>query len=146
MNAPSPPPAFVDDYLLYLLARASHQVSRQFHEVVREAGLQVPEWRVLATLADGPVTVGELADVTLMQQPTLTKILDRMTAQGLVTRRRHDGDGRKVLVESTDAGQRTVARLLNAARRHEVDVLAGYDHGEVQALKQALKRLIAATD
>lgn len=145
MNAPSPPTGFVDDYLLYLLARASHQVSRQFHAVVRDAGLQVPEWRVLARLADGPVTVGELADVTLLQQPTLTKILDRMAAQGLVARRRHDGDGRKVLVEGTAAGQRMVARLLAGARQHETAILADYAPDEAAALKQALKRLITAT-
>jgi DNA-binding MarR family transcriptional regulator len=145
MNAPAPQTGFVDDYLLYLLARASHQVSRQFHAVVRTEGLQVPEWRVLARLADGPVTVGELADVTLMQQPTLTKILDRMAAQDLVTRRRHGDDGRKVLVESTPAGRQMVDRLLAAARRHEAETLADYDADEVQALKRALKRLIAAT-
>ena len=34
--------AFIDDYLLYLLARASHQASRQFHQVIKAQGVPVP--------------------------------------------------------------------------------------------------------
>ena len=54
---------FVDNYLLYLLARASNEVSAQFHARLKSHGLHVPEWRVLASLSDGDgMTVGELAD------------------------------------------------------------------------------------
>ena len=45
---------FVDDYLLYLLARASHVVSAEFHATLRRAGVAVPVWRVLATLSGSP--------------------------------------------------------------------------------------------
>src|SRR5690606_15491283 len=47
---PEAMPRFVDDYLSYLLARASHQVSRAFHAQLKPYGLSVPQWRVLATL------------------------------------------------------------------------------------------------
>jgi DNA-binding MarR family transcriptional regulator len=140
-----PAAGFVDDYLLYLLARASHQASRQFHAVVKARGLQVPEWRVLATLADGPRTIGTLADITLIQQPTLTKVVDRMAASGLVCRRRDGGDRRKVVVMATETGQATVADLLVSAREHENAVLSGYSNGEASALKAALRTLIERT-
>ena len=53
---------FVNDYLLYLLARASSEVSAQFHQRLKTHGLQVAEWRVLASLSDGDgMTIGELA-------------------------------------------------------------------------------------
>ena len=48
-----PKGAFVDDYLSYLLARASHVVYKEFNREVRAAGLTSLEWRVLATLSDG---------------------------------------------------------------------------------------------
>jgi len=137
---------FVDDYLLSLLARASFQVSRQFHDVVRQAGLRVPEWRVLATLDGGPATIGELAAITLVQQPTLTKVIDRMERGGLVCRRRDPDDRRRVLVAATDKGRETVAALLQAARTHEASVLAAYDPNEADALKLALRTLIQRTD
>lgn len=136
---------FVDDYLLYLLARASHQASRQFHQVVKAHGLKVPEWRVLARLADGPCTIGELAAVTLIEQPTLTKIVDRMSARGWVERRGHPEDGRKVLVAGTAGGLKRIATLLPLARAHERELLARYAPDDGQALKRTLHELIRRT-
>ena len=53
---------FIDGYLAYLLARASHLISAEFHAVVRRSRLPVLQWRVLATLADGQrLSVGEVA-------------------------------------------------------------------------------------
>jgi len=134
---------FVEDYLLYLLARASHQVSRQFHRQVRAAGLNVPEWRVLASLSDADGrTVGDLAAMTLLAQPTLTKVLNRMQRDGLVRRGPDADDGRKVRIFSTAAGRAVCGRLLARARAHEAETLAAYAPAEARRLKDALKTLI----
>lgn len=138
--------AFIDDYLLYLLARASHQASRQFHQVIKAQGVPVPQWRVLATLNDGPRTIGDLAEITLIQQPTLTKLIDRMAREGLVRRQPHSDDGRKVVVAIAGRGAALVRKLLPQAKRHETDVLAGYDGDEAATLKRILRTLIARTD
>ncbi len=144
MPAVSDGPGFVDDYLLYLLARASHQVSRQFHRQVKTAGLSVPEWRVLVTLNDGDGrTVGELAAFTLLEQPTLTKVLNRMARDGLITREADATDARRVRIYSTAAGRARVAGPMQAAKSHERQVLKGYGADEARALKDALKTLIA---
>jgi DNA-binding transcriptional ArsR family regulator len=80
--------AFVHDYLPYLLGQANHAVHRVFAPRLRAAGLASTEWRVLATLSDGDgLTIGELAAEVLAQQPTLTKLVDRMERAGLVERR-----------------------------------------------------------
>lgn len=134
---------FVDDYLAYLLARASHGISGQFHQQVRAAGLSVPEWRVLASLAEGDGRpVGEVAALVLAKQPTLTKLIDRMAAAGLVRRGRSAGDGRQRLVYITAAGRRRVAPLLAAAKRHEAAVLAALGAADAGRLKGLLRRLI----
>jgi DNA-binding MarR family transcriptional regulator len=134
---------FIDDYLSYLLARASHLVSRQFHAQLKPRGMPVPVWRVLSTLSDGdglPVT--ELAKITLFKQPTLTKVIDRMSKQGLVERRPSDRDRRKVLVFITAKGRAAVADLLVRAKQHEREVLTGLTEADVDALKAALHNLI----
>lgn len=134
---------FVDDYLGYLLAHASHLVTRRFHAQLKPHGVPVPVWRVLANLwdADGlPVT--ELAHYTLFKQPTLTKVIDRMSRQGLVERRPSQRDRRKVLVYITPKGRSVVADLLVGANQHERDMLAGYSSVEVERLKAALHTLI----
>lgn len=136
---------FVEDYLLYLLARASQQASAQFHAVVKSRGLSVPEWRVLGALWSRPTTIGALAEVTLYQQPTLTKVIDRMERDGLVARRTDAADGRRTLVDLTAAGRGTAAALVPMARDHERSVLRGYAPAEAAALKRALRILIART-
>lgn len=133
---------FVDDYFLSLLARASHAVSAEFHARLRSRGVSVPVWRVLATLSGSPgETVGALAEACLLQQPTMTKVLDRMERDGLVRRRQDEADRRLVRLVLTPRGEAMVAELLAAARAHEAELMAR--HPEAQAMKDLLRALIA---
>jgi MarR family transcriptional regulator, organic hydroperoxide resistance regulator len=140
------PASFVDNYLLYLLARASEQASRQFHAQVKRHGLKVPEWRVLAAISDRPQNIGELAKITLYQQPTLTKVVERMVADDLVQKTRDRNDKRIVRVQITAKGQATFNNLRGAALAHETQVLSQYTEKESTHLKGLLKQLIARTD
>lgn len=139
----APAARFIDDYLLYLLARASSQASGQFHARLKTLAVPVPHWRVLAALSDGaPMTVSTLARIVLSKQPTLTKVIDRMERRGLAERRAGERDRRQVLVRITPAGRRTVRGLLKRAKAHEKEVLAGYSAAEVVQLKATLRMLI----
>ena len=143
--------SFIQGYLLYLLARASHELSAEFHARLRRLGVSVGEWRVLATLSGprgerggegGGETVGALAAACLMQQPTMTKLLDRMERAGLVARVGDAGDRRRVTVVITETGRLRVAGMLEAARAHEAEAMARL--GPVgEELKAALRRLLA---
>lgn len=134
---------FVDDYLAYLLARASSLVSDEFHREVAAAGLGVSEWRLLATLSDGRArTINELADIVLAKQPTVTKVVDRLEAGGDVVRSPGEFDKRQSLVTITQTGLTRVTPLLSSARRHETGVLARFGASESDALKDSLRRLI----
>ncbi len=134
---------FVDDYLLYLLARASTEVSGQFHKQLKQHGLQVPEWRVLATLSDGDgMTLGELAVRALQRQPTMSKIVDRMERSGLVERRQNESDRRRVCIYITNDGRKRIDAALSDAKIHEADVLSDYGKKEAAVLKSVLKSLI----
>lgn len=142
-NTDTPAPRFVDDYLLYLMARASHVVSAEFHSVLRRAGVQVPVWRVLATLSGSPgETVSGLADACLLQQPTMTKLLDRMVRDGLVKRLPDPRDRRVVRIQMTPRGESLVADLLVSAKKHENEVLARYPEMDAMQLKNLMRALI----
>ena len=134
---------FVDDYLPALLAQASQLISSEFHQVVRSQGLSVSEWRVMASLAGGsPVSIGRLAAVTLTKQPTLTRLLDRMEQRGEVERLAHRSDRRITLVRITAQGSRTVRRLMDLARAHEMRVLEPFGLARAEQLKDTLRRMI----
>ena len=133
---------FVDDYLLSLLARASHVVSSEFHTRLRMRGVSVPVWRVLATLSGSAgETVSSLASACLLLQPTMTKVLDRMERDGLVRRKQDAEDRRLVRIHLTARGEAMVTDLLQAARQHEAEIMAR--HPESAAIKDLLRALIA---
>ena len=133
----------VDDYLSYLLARASHLVASEFHREVRAAGLTVLEWRVLATLSDGRARkVGELAAIALAQQSTMTKLLGRMEAEGRIARSNGDVDRRQSLVRITREGRAALGTLLTRSKRYERAAVTRLTAREAGSLKSALKKLV----
>ncbi len=134
--------SFADDYLPHLLARAAHVISAGFRKELHRDGIQVPVWRVLAVLfGRTTTTVTDLANRCALQQPTLSKLLDRMEQQKLVSRTIDERDRRVVRVTLTAAGKVMAAKLADAAKRHEATLLARYP--QVQGIKDALRVIIA---
>ena len=133
---------FVDSYLPYLLARASFSISSEFHAQVEAAGFTVSEWRILASLSGVKQrTVGELADIVLAKQPTVTKMVLRMADQGLVMRTACTQDKRQAWVSLTLKGKKRVTPLLKNAALHEKNVLSSLGEPQSQALKSILQKL-----
>lgn len=139
----APAASFVDDYLPALLAQASHLISGEFHHVVTAKGFTVSDWRVLASL-DGaePMSIGALARVTTMKQPTLTRVVDRLQARGHVRRIAHATDRRITLIEITPAGDKLVAGLIGLAKEHERRVLEPFGLARSNELKKTLRQMI----
>jgi DNA-binding MarR family transcriptional regulator len=135
---------FVHGYLGYLLGQANHALYKDFDAHVRAAGLSSIEWRVLATLHDGPpLTVSQLAHEVLSKQPTATKLVRRMADQGWVTLLADPDDQRRTLVTTTAAGRKLVRPLLEKARGHEAQMLRTLGASEQAALKKLLAKLAA---
>ena len=133
---------FVDSYLPYLLARASFSISSEFLAQVEAAGFTVSEWRILASLSGVKQrTVGELADIVLAKQPTVTKMVLRMADQGLVMRTACTQDKRQAWVSLTVKGKKRVTPLLKKAALHEKNVLSSLGEPQSQALKSILQKL-----
>lgn len=142
---PSPPtaPSFVEGYLPALLARASQLISGEFHLVARQHGFSISEWRVMASLADGNlISIGDLAQLTVTKQPTVTRLLDRMETKGQVERVPHPSDRRITLVHITPEGSRTIRHLIELAREHERRVLEPFGLARAEELKKTLRQII----
>ncbi len=136
---------FIDNYLPYLLARAGALVSRDFHDRLKRHRVPVLMWRTLSILSDGEgISVGKLAKLTLSKQPTITKLVDRMSEQELVERRAAARDRRRAMVFLTPKGRDLVADLLVAASQLEREMLADFSDDEIGELKASLRTLIAS--
>jgi DNA-binding MarR family transcriptional regulator len=141
--AKTPAGPFIDDYLAYLLARASHLISAEFHVVVRRARLPVLQWRVMAALAGAQsLSIGEVAAIVLTPQSTLTRVAERMVKAGLLLRAADGTDRRITRIKLTAQGMKLAHKLVAQAVEHEAAVLAAVSAADAAALKRILRRLI----
>jgi MarR family transcriptional regulator, organic hydroperoxide resistance regulator len=130
-------------YLPYLVNRTGVRIATAFGDVLREHGITLPMWRVLAALdhADGQ-RISDLAALISIDVSTLSRILDAMQEKGLVERRRgKGGDARVVTVHETKAGHELTGKLIPFARHYEEVALRGFTTEETEALKAMLVRV-----
>jgi DNA-binding MarR family transcriptional regulator len=132
----------VDGYLPYLLARASHLISGEFHATLARQRIPVMHWRVLCSLLEAPMSVTELAKVVIAKQPTMSKLLARMEKQGLIVRESDPADRRSLTVRITPEGARLTQPLVRLAKRHEGSVLGPLGAQDAAKLVGLLRRLI----
>jgi DNA-binding MarR family transcriptional regulator len=116
---PDQPPLNPDEFLPAYFHRITTLLSTRLLERLRIYGVTVPRWRVLVTLMarDGR-TIGDLAEVTIISQPVLSRIIDQMERDSLVTRRTSQRDSRVVEVYLTPRGRGLYAKIAPVAARH----------------------------
>jgi MarR family transcriptional regulator, organic hydroperoxide resistance regulator len=104
MAMPSPLP--LDQQLCFSLYSASMAIGRTYKPLLDRLGLTYPQYLVLHALweEDGR-TVGAIADRLSLESSTVTPLVKRLEAAGLVQRARNPQDERQVQVRLTDRGR-----------------------------------------
>jgi DNA-binding MarR family transcriptional regulator len=95
------------------------------------------ETMLQALAAEGPLTVGELADLLRVRPPTASKAVSRLKALGLVERL---ADGRAARIGLTDEGRGRAEAVERLAREVERDLLGDFGGKERKRLRKLLRR------
>ena len=135
--------------LTWLLHRAAQHMRVGLDEAAREHGLAgARDWIVLSALAAGPrQTQLSLAQSLGLDKTTMTSLLDRMEARGLITRSVDRHDRRARIPELTGAGRQIQAEVTSARDRVEAGLLGGFTADEQRQLRDLLTRLtVVASD
>ena len=135
----------LDRQLCFSVYAAAHALNRVYKPLLDRLGLTYPQYLVLMVLweADGQ-TVKAIGERLFLDSGTLTPLLKRMEAAGIVGRRRDAADERQVRVTLTEKGW----ALRDAVLAEPSPVLCGSGRSveELAALKDELTRLRAALD
>lgn len=116
-------------------------------EAQRHGGLSFSQHAVLRALADGDVhSAGELARETDLTPASMTKMLDGLSAAGLVERVRDEVDRRRVAVRITDGGRAIQAEKEAAISAAYREVLGDASDDDIAAMAEALRRVAAIYD
>jgi DNA-binding MarR family transcriptional regulator len=133
-------PLRLDRQVCFPLYAATNLINRLYGPVLGELGLTYPQYLVMLVLWEfEPRTVGEVGARLYLDSGTLTPLLKRMEASGLLVRRRDPEDERRVLVALTDEG-----RGLRARARHVPQTMAsGLAPEGLDELRDAVRGLVA---
>jgi DNA-binding MarR family transcriptional regulator len=132
------------------LHRLASHLTEQLCVVYRRYGLAEGEFDVLAALrrAGEPFerAPGELAQFTMVTTGAMTKRLDRLERDGLVTRRRSSTDGRGRVVALTTAGRELIDRAFTEHMANEHRLLAELTDQEATQLESLLTGWLARVE
>jgi DNA-binding MarR family transcriptional regulator len=123
------------------LMRVQQLVLAELDEILRPHGLSFARYEALVLLTfsrTGSLPLGKMGERLQVHPTSVTSIVDRLEAAGLVVRRRHPRDGRAVLAEITPAGR----DLVETATKDLVEArfaLGALPAGDLRTLSGLLK-------
>jgi DNA-binding MarR family transcriptional regulator len=101
----------LDNQLCFALYSASLAMTKLYKPLLEELGLTYPQYLVMLVLWEGDgLMVSELGQRLSLDSGTLTPLLKRLEAAGLVSRMRDVADERRVHIHLTAAGRRLRTR------------------------------------
>ena len=136
-------PLALERQVCFALAVATRTVLSVYRPVLEPMGLTHPQYLVMLALWEhGPTAVKDLGARLELDSGTLSPLLKRLEANGLVTRSRDPQDERALTVTLTEKGR----RLRKRAERVPEQIVArlGIDVAELEELHGRLIRVIAA--
>lgn len=137
----------VRDNLGYLLVRLCKAHKRHADVALRRLGLHTGQELVLAELWEREsMSQVELADRLCIEPPTVTKMLQRMEAAGLVVRRSDPEDARRSLVSATRRGRELRDAVETAWRGLDEAMTAGLRPEERMLLRRLLRQMRDSLD
>lgn len=135
-------PLRLDRQVCFALAAASRSVIALYRPVLEPMGLTHPQYLVMLALWErSPRTVADISSALLLEPATLSPLLKRLEAAGLVARDRHPDDDRALAIRLTDAGLALRAHAERVPGR--IVERLGMSVDELERVRDELTELIA---
>lgn len=129
------------------LERAAHLIGVHVERAARDLGITQAEAHVLVRLARrGPSSIAALHRGFGTKRSTLTNVLDRLEARGLVRRELNPADRRSFTIHLTRTGATRARRLARVVDELDAQIRATVSERDVQGVQAVVAALAAATD
>lgn len=129
-------------FVPYLIFRITGHLNRNLRKNLRRSGINLARWRVLAVLNDhGQLNISQIVQHTLLEQPTVSRVVDQLQREGLVVRQTGDEDSRFVQARLTAAGEKAFKEVYPVAIAHQQQALKGFKQQEINTLIGLLERI-----
>jgi DNA-binding MarR family transcriptional regulator len=133
---------WLGQFIPYLIYRITGQLNRNLRKKLRRSGINIARWRVLAVLRDhGRLNIGQIAEETLIEQPTVSRIVNQLEKENLAVRESAGIDMRFVQVSLTPQGQEAFNEIYPIAVKHQQQALMDFEPQEIDMLMGYLRRI-----
>lgn len=130
----------LEDYICLALYSASRAVTGLYRDLLADTGLTYPQYLVMRLLWQrGAMPVKDIGGALELDYGTLSPLLKRLEAAGLVRRARRADDERSVEVSLTEAGEAMRAKAVDVPR--QLSEAIGLDASAVAELHATLRRM-----
>ena len=129
----------------YHMNLAIRSYDTEMKRLLKALTLDVARWRILMIAHEHePVSVGEVAGQAIMEPSTVTRAMQRLQQDGLITITTRSSDQRVSEAMLTPEGRVAMERVLKAASRVYEQAFAAFDPAEIAMLNGLLTRVHTA--
>jgi DNA-binding MarR family transcriptional regulator len=135
--------------LAILIVAAARVIADRLGTAVEQAGIsdmRAPFGYVIRALADRDRTLTEVAALLGVSKQAAIKVVDEMEARRLIARHPDPDDRRVKVLRLTDKGRKVRKAALAASRQIERELRGEIGDGDIDALRRALRQLLARHD
>lgn len=133
---------WLETFVPYHLYRVTNKLNARLQKRLKAARINSSQWRVLSVLrAYGSMSISQIVEATLMEQPTTSRVVAELERVGHVQRRTSELDSRAAEISITTAGLEAFNGIVPFALKHQSLAFRDVDAKELALLVDILKRI-----
>jgi DNA-binding MarR family transcriptional regulator len=131
----------VEDRLIFLISKVYQKLIINLQKAFSESGVVVTPIQVMLLFflqKNNGSSLTQISQGLMLENPTVTGLIDRLEKSGYVKRSDHPNDRRVYLVHLTEKGKKIANKALPIVKRLNEEVKKGYSKEEIEAFKKVL--------
>lgn len=131
----------VEDRFIFLISKVCQKLITNLQKAFSESGVEVTPIQVMLLFFlqknDGS-SLSQISQGLMLENPTVTGLIDRLEKSGYVKRSDHPKDRRVYLVHLTERGNKVAKKALPIVKKLNEQIKEGYSKGEIEDFKKVL--------
>lgn len=131
----------VEDRLVFLISKVCQRLIMSLQRAFSEGGIEVTPIQVMLLFflqKNEGISLTQISQGLMLENPTVTGLIDRLEKLGYVKRSDHPSDRRVNLVHITDKGRKVANKALPIVKKLNEQIKEGYSKGEIEDFKKVL--------
>jgi len=131
----------IEDRFIFLISKVCQKLIINLQKAFSESGVEVTPIQVMLLFFlqknDG-LSLTQISQGLMLENPTVTGLIDRLEKLGYVKRSDHPNDRRVYLVHITEKGNKVANKALPIIKKLNEEIKKGYSKEEIENFKKVL--------